>query len=114
MSACGRESMTMPDHEKDDQQEIKDMQRDAAPVRVVQTPRLNSARSDALRETHKGLVRAEQNMSNLLQGIAGVPSRCPPRPGQTHTGEAGELDKSHRVPFFFAHSAPEADSISSG
>jgi HSP20 family protein len=58
----------MQEHtKKDSQQDIKNVQRGAGPVHIVQTSRLNGSGPDALREAHMNLVRAEQNLYNLVQ-----------------------------------------------
>lgn len=50
--------------------------RRSAPIRIVETPRLGAPHAETLREVHSSLVRAGQNLYNLVQanGTNGVAS----------------------------------------
>ncbi len=63
----------MQEHtKKETQQEIRNVSRGAAPVHIVQGPRLGASTSESLREAQLNLVRAEQNLYNLVQANQGT------------------------------------------
>jgi HSP20 family protein len=85
----------MQDHTKD--QDAKS--RRSNPIHIVEGSRLVAANADALRDAHMSLVRAEQNLFNLVQASHGANNHASPV-GFTYPVTATALGSAYAAPGF--------------